>query len=825
MKRRLALLICILALLSAPAVARAEEQNPSQPTDVPVGCSFTLPEESAAYAYRLSDGLVTSRVPLKANAAFTVTPEGEISVLVLDWFTVPASYTVQQLGAGGTAISEETITDGFVRRVIAIDPSCTSITVSNLPAGAIGDVTAYSSVSPGSVATQALLPSPTTVDLLIIAVGPGDESKQFGALVPTYAKERGIKTAILYLSDYGKRTRVDETLCGLASEGYLEYPIFGGFSCSNYDSYDMAAEEFNKTNVIKYLKAEIAALNPKVVVAHSAEDVSGSHRFANECVIRAVHESGTVQKFYTFGVSQSAAPTVVDMSTPLNAYAGKTAAEVAQAANDLHVSQRVFGLAIDTSSAYTLAYTTVGEDVAKNDLFEHIDSASLLAYAPVSPSPAPTPIAPEATNAPQAAGAPAKAAPAKQAAGTEPGMLARLDLSIGPVTICLAAGVVLSIGMFLLLYHRIQARRGKGDAVCFCLLPLAVGLAASAVLAGAAVTKKQTLTPEPSPAAVSAAPESSPASASAEPVATPMPSAEPTPDAIAAFEENFYRKQSDPPEVVVVDSEHGHWAYRSDNLGIDIDRVSTTNDSGKPLTYFVADIHMKDISQFRPAFGAEGHTGRGAIYPWIMARRAKAVLWLTGDNLINSEKDEKGILIRDGRLFSDANAEDTLAIYPDMSMRIFRKWEMRGQTLLEEGVENSYSFGPTLIKDGVINDDAKYHRVRRINPRAGIGYLEPGHYVAIVVDGRQKEYSVGMTIWEFADLFAEYGCKQAYNLDGGLSAGLIFMGEQLNSHSGNRIGASDDISYQRAVPDGLMFGYSTLVPSETDPINNNGNKQ
>ncbi len=652
---------------------------------------------------------------------------------------------------------------------------------------------------------------------MILAVGPGDESKQYGALLPTYAMERGVKTAILYLSDYGKRARVNEALAGLASMGYLEYPIFGGFSCSNYDSYDMAAEEFNKTNVIKYLKAEIAALNPKVVVAHSAEDPVGSHRFVNECVIRAVHESESVQKFYTFGASADVAPTVIDMNTPLNAYAGKTAAEVAQAAYSLHVSQRVFGLSIDTASAYTLAYTNVGEDEAKNDLFEHIDTASLLAYAPVSPSPAPTP---ESTEAPQATDKPVKAESASPAAA-EPGMLTGFTLSFGPVVLCLLAGLVLSVGMFLLLYRPIQARRNKGDAVCICLIPLAVGIAASAVIAGASIVKP-TPASEPAPAVSSAAPETSLAP---EPTDTPAPSVEPTEDPVTAFEENFYRKQDDPAEVVVVDSEHGHWAYRSDELGIDIERIGTTNADGKPLTYFVADIHMKDISQFRPGFGAEGHTGRGAIYPWIMARRAKAVLWLTGDNLINSERDEKGILIRDGRLFSDANAEDTLAIYPDMSMRILTKWEMRGQTLLEDGVENAYSFGPTLIQNGVINENAKYHRVRRINPRAGIGYLEPGHYLAIVVDGRQKDYSVGMTIWEFADLFAEYGCSQAYNLDGGLSAGLIFMGEQLNSHSGNRIGDSNDISYQRAVPDGLMFGYSNLVPSETDPIKNNGNKR
>ena len=148
---------------------------------------------------------------------------------------------------------------------------------------------------------------------------------------------------------------------------------------------------------------------------------------------------------------------------------------------------------------------------------------------------------------------------------------------------------------------------------------------------------------------------------------------------------------------------------------------------------------------------------------------------------------------------------------------------MSPMALLEDGVENAYSFGPTLIDNGIINTQAKYHRVRRANPRTAIGYLSPGHFIAIVVDGRQPGYSLGLPVWDLADLFASYGCTIAYNLDGGLSAAMIFMGEQLNTHSGKRSGAVDDISYQRAVPDGLMFGYSEQVPSVDDPVLNNGN--
>jgi hypothetical protein len=374
--------------------------------------------------------------------------------------------------------------------------------------------------------------------------------------------------------------------------------------------------------------------------------------------------------------------------------------------------------------------------------------------------------------------------------------------------------------MVAFFYRKMVGKRGKGDAVCFCLMPLALGLAASAILAG---TKAES---RPANASQTAAiiletplPIETPA-ASETPVfeVTPEPTAVPV-DSDA----QYYRQSDEPAEVIVVDTENGRWEFRNDNLGIVIDRVSTTNSEGKPLTYFVADIHMRDISQFRPGFGSEAHTGRGAIYPWLIARREKAVLWITGDNLINDEREEKGILIRDGRLFWSAEKEDTLAIYPDMSMRIIPKMSMYPGALLEEGVENAYSFGPTLIDNGVINEKAKYHRVRRTNPRAGIGYLSPGHYIAIVVDGRQNDYSIGMPVWEYADLFASYGCSIAYNLDGGLSAAMIFMGEQINTHSGQRMGSSSEISYQRAVPDGLMFGYSEQVPSVDAPVLNDGN--
>ena len=70
--------------------------------------------------------------------------------------------------------------------------------------------------------------------------------------------------------------------------------------------------------------------------------------------------------------------------------------------------------------------------------------------------------------------------------------------------------------------------------------------------------------------------------------------------------------------------------------------------------------------------------------------------------------------------------------------------------------------------------------VSDVNPRTGIGYYEPGHYCFVVVDGRQGGYSAGMRIERFAQLFADLGCKAAYNLDGGQSSVMTFRQSFVN---------------------------------------------
>lgn len=100
-------------------------------------------------------------------------------------------------------------------------------------------------------------------------------------------------------------------------------------------------------------------------------------------------------------------------------------------------------------------------------------------------------------------------------------------------------------------------------------------------------------------------------------------------------------------------------------------------------------------------------------------------------------------------------------------------------------------FGPVLVKRGKIcaGLDEPY-KVDLINmsisgkqPRTGIGILGKNHLLIVTVDGRAEGYSCGMTFREFAQLFIDYGCRLAYNLDGGGSVTMYQKGRILNRPS------------------------------------------
>lgn len=284
-----------------------------------------------------------------------------------------------------------------------------------------------------------------------------------------------------------------------------------------------------------------------------------------------------------------------------------------------------------------------------------------------------------------------------------------------------------------------------------------------------------------------------------QPAVTELPVAE------TNFDDSFFRSADDPAEVVVFDYENGHYEYKSDNLSILIDRH--TNDL--PLVYHVVHIRMRNEDAYRPAFATQRQNGKDAAEASDIARRYRAVLAFSGDNIVQIDTSYKGFVFRDGRLFYRKNISPSMIFHKDMTLSVSLEYQTETADVLEDGVQNTYSFGPPLVIDSEVYADAYKHRTNPRNPRLGIGMIEPGHYVVIQVDGRLTGYSHGLELLPFAQMFADEGCTVAYNMDGGASAVVMFMGEYLNLRSSK---------HTRKIPDMMIFGYSENVPSPSDPL-------
>ena len=205
------------------------------------------------------------------------------------------------------------------------------------------------------------------------------------------------------------------------------------------------------------------------------------------------------------------------------------------------------------------------------------------------------------------------------------------------------------------------------------------------------------------------------------------------------------------------------------------------------ITYFVADIYIRNIDNFRTAFagGEYGHGLRDSVVD--MAKENNAVIALSGDYY---GAREKGIVIRNGKLYRDVLFEDVCVLYYDGTMVTYTADEFNIDEVVAKGAYQAWSFGPRLLHDGQIPETFN-SGVIRSNPRSAIGYVEPGHYYFVLVDGRQTGYSRGMRIEELAKLFQDLGCTEAYNLDGGQSAVMAYDGELANQPTGGGRSISD----------------------------------
>ena len=294
--------------------------------------------------------------------------------------------------------------------------------------------------------------------------------------------------------------------------------------------------------------------------------------------------------------------------------------------------------------------------------------------------------------------------------------------------------------------------------------------AATQLADGAVQPSPAAETPQPTPAETggetAAAPEAE---------TTPEPTPEPTPDDRTEWQIRFAEHFTD--EVIITDH-----SYTSPRVSITIE-TRTYGEGAQKSVYHVADIYVASLDCFRT------YTANNELAYWStqdameMDADSHAILAISGDFY---SYQPKGFLVRNGELYMDDQTHcDLCVLYNDGIMATYGRDDYTVEEVWSRGVAQAWNFGPSLLdENGHVKPDYELSTaVSYPNPRSAVGYYEPGHYVFIVVDGRQDGYSRGMTIPELASVFEELGCPVAYNLDGGGSALMTFLHQRYSRQS------------------------------------------
>ena len=226
-------------------------------------------------------------------------------------------------------------------------------------------------------------------------------------------------------------------------------------------------------------------------------------------------------------------------------------------------------------------------------------------------------------------------------------------------------------------------------------------------------------------------------------------------------------------------------SYRSANVSVSWTRHEYNGEKGL-VVYYIADIYLRSPEYLRTAYVTDGYRS-----VQDMAAESNAILAIDGDYGFSRDY---GPIVRNGVLFRDRDFEDALVYYADGSMKIFSSGRLDMDAELEKGAMQVWSFGPSLLDAEGKSLDRFNTNIAGLNPRAALGYFEPGHYCFVAVDGRGEGGSRGFKLSELSRLFESLGCTLAYNFDGGKSAAMVWDGNTtVNQPSGGGRNVTDII--------------------------------
>lgn len=487
--KRLFTAVLALLFLLIPAAAHADGHMNSS-------CTIEIHARDVNMK-NLTDYTYSTVVHFETNDWFSVrwTEEKPVAAVYWEWLSIPARAKVEMFDDAGEVVFSREYANKI--RFLTVFPQEGVREVRMTVLEGKGDMAELFTYSQRQVPSKAVAwEEPLDkADILLVETHGNDDALLFGAVIPTYT-DRGykIQVADIACDTIGRQRESSGGSYHLGLRNFKTFFQFTGYHTAKYQTF---ADDWLSKSPDPYqrLTAEIRRVRPEVVITHDIENGDngdGSHKLTAEIVRKCVEAAADpsqypksaeqygvwqVKKLYFHNYSENRI--TIDIDTPLASFDGKTAYQLAvegitlwHGGDDPISISRVKNRSYAPSD-YGLAFSTVGEDVQKNDFLEHIPPEALSNYIPPTPEPtqAPTPeptpaptveptAAPilevEVTEAPSAVPAPSEA----PAEAVNPDGTAEQDRFPTLLLILIAASAVLLIGctVFWILVRKRQRR-------------------------------------------------------------------------------------------------------------------------------------------------------------------------------------------------------------------------------------------------------------------------------------------------------------------------------------------------------------------------------
>ncbi|MFY0543649.1 phosphodiester glycosidase family protein [Brevibacillus sp. H7] len=202
---------------------------------------------------------------------------------------------------------------------------------------------------------------------------------------------------------------------------------------------------------------------------------------------------------------------------------------------------------------------------------------------------------------------------------------------------------------------------------------------------------------------------------------------------------------------------------------------------------YMAKVRLKNPRALKMVLANDSIRGKGETTSHA-GKRTGAVLAINAGGFMKGKNgllSPIGITVVDGKIRTFSNDQRISFVGFNNKGRLVGGKITSQDQINQMGILQGASFLPTLLKDGkrmpIPRDWAQTKQ-----PRTLIGHFDNGDLLLIVIDGRRKGWSSGVTLEEAQRKLQEFHVVDAYNLDGGGSSAFYYKGRILNRPSDGR---------------------------------------